>query len=285
MTSKRGTRCRIFSAIRSAFDTKQHKIFMLLGAIRSGKGTSSRILTKLIGKPNVVSPTLSSLSMNFGLEPIIAKPLAIIGDARLSSRTDQAAVAERLLSISGGDMQTIDRKFRQAWSGYLPTRFLMLSNELPAIADSAGALTSRFIVVRFRQSFLGREDHDLEPRLITELPSIMNWAMVGYRRLMNRGRFIQPDSSKESLEDMQAVGSPVSAFVKEKCEVAPAFVVPVDRLYQAWGEWCKANDRHTGTKAVFGAALKAAYPSIHKERPRKGVNLRYHNYEGIKLLP
>jgi len=38
----------------------------------------------------------------------VNKSLAIISDARLSGRTDQAIVTERLLSISGEDSLTID---------------------------------------------------------------------------------------------------------------------------------------------------------------------------------
>ena len=36
--------------------------------------------------------------MNFGLQPLLGKAVAMIQDARLSGRTDAAVVAERLLS-------------------------------------------------------------------------------------------------------------------------------------------------------------------------------------------
>ena len=59
----------------------------------------------------VVAPTLASLVQNIGLAPLIGKPLAIVGDARIGARADQAVITERLLSISGEDFMTIDRKF------------------------------------------------------------------------------------------------------------------------------------------------------------------------------
>src|SRR5262249_51358701 len=43
--------------------------------------------------------------------------------ARLGGRSDQAAITERLLSISGEDALTIDRKHIVAWTGRLPTRY------------------------------------------------------------------------------------------------------------------------------------------------------------------
>ena len=109
----------------------------------------------------MAGPTLSSLAQNFGLAPLIGKPLAIISDARLGGRADVQVVVERLLSITGEDWLSIDRKFLPAWNGQLPTRFVILTNELPKLGDASGAIASRFIVLRLIQSFYGQEDQSL----------------------------------------------------------------------------------------------------------------------------
>jgi putative DNA primase/helicase len=164
-------------------DTRQQKAFLIVGPKRSGKGTIARILTRLVGPANVAGPTLASLGQNFGLAPLIGKRVAIISDARLGSRADQQVIAERLLAISGEDALTIDRKFRAAWTGRLQTRFVVLTNELPRLADASGAIASLFIVLALTASFYGREDHGLTDRLSTELPGILNWAIAGWGRL------------------------------------------------------------------------------------------------------
>ena len=87
------------------------------------------------------------LGTNFGLSPLIGKPLAIISDARLGD-TPSHTVVERLLSITGEDMLTVDRKFREPWSGKLPARFTILSNELPKFKDSSGAIANRLLICR-----------------------------------------------------------------------------------------------------------------------------------------
>jgi len=69
---------------------------------------------------------------------VVGKRVAIISDARLGGRADQHAIAERLLSITGEDTITVDRKFREAWTRRLQTRFLILSNELPRLPDASG---------------------------------------------------------------------------------------------------------------------------------------------------
>ena len=142
--------------------TDLQKIFVIIGPIRSGKGTIARILTAMIGTGHVANPTLSSLATEFGLAPLLGKSLAIIADARLSNKTDTRAVIERLLSISGEDSITVNRKFRDQVSARLPTRFMIISNELPAFGDASGAIASRFILTTLTRSFLGHEDIGLE---------------------------------------------------------------------------------------------------------------------------
>ena len=112
-------------------DTRQQKIFLLIGPKRSGKGTIGRVLSGLVGTHNVAAPTLASLSTNFGLSPLIGKPLALISDARLSGYSDNSIVVERLLTLSGEDSLTIDRKYREPWTGRLPARLVLMTNELP----------------------------------------------------------------------------------------------------------------------------------------------------------
>src|SRR6266566_22116 len=171
--------------------TNQHKILLLVGPARSGKGTIARVLTSLIGRAHCCSPTLANLGENFGLEPLIGKSLAVIGDVRLGGRNDHAVV-ERLLSISGEDMLTIDRKYREAWTGQLGTRFMLISNELPRFGDASGAIASRFVVLTLSRSWLGAEDKELTSKLLGELPGILGWALDGMESLMGLGRFKEP---------------------------------------------------------------------------------------------
>jgi putative DNA primase/helicase len=267
-----------------AADTSQQKIFMIVGPRRGGKGTIGRILTALLGRDSVIAPTLSGLQSNFGLAPLIAKSLAIISDARVGGKSDQAVIAERLLSISGEDALTIDRKFQSAWTGRLPVRFMVLTNELPRIADSSNALAGRFIVLLLEHSFYGREDHGLAGRIAAEMSGILNWAMAGYRRLRERGYFIQPASASEAIEELEALGSPIKAYIRERCSVGPGKSVSVELLYQDWRSWCDAHGRdQPGTSQNFGVALRTAIPTLRTTRPRQGEQ-RSRQYEGVDLV-
>ena len=143
-------------------DTRQQKILLIVGPLRSGKGTTGRVECMLLGSGNVCAPTLFDLTQPFGLEPLIGKRLAIISDARLRGNTDQSIAVERLLSISGEDHQTVNRKHRTAWTGTLPVKFMILTNELPDLRDPSGAAVSRLVVLRLTESFLGQRGHNAD---------------------------------------------------------------------------------------------------------------------------
>lgn len=265
-------------------DTRQHKAMMLVGPKRGGKGTIARVLTALIGADHVASPSLGDLARNFGLAGLLDKPLAIVADARLSGRTDQVAVVERLLSITGEDQQTVDRKHRDAIACRLPTRFMVLTNELPSFSDASGAIASRFIMLSLTESFYGKEDHDLEVRLLAELPGILRWAAEGYRRLRERGRFVQPTSGAESIRELEELGSPVGAFVAEVCELGSAHEVSRADLYRAWCRWCRSLGHDAGTDAAFGRDLRAAVPKLKVAR-RMDAGERVRKHVGIRIRP
>ena len=63
--------------------TDMQKMLLLIGPTRSGKGTIARMLAALVGRGHVVGPTLASLGTNFGLSPLLGRPLAVVSDARL----------------------------------------------------------------------------------------------------------------------------------------------------------------------------------------------------------
>jgi len=177
--------------------TYLQKVMLIIGPKRGGKGIMLRVLTALLGSSSVAAMTLADLAKDFGKKKLIGKPACVMSDVRFSKRSDPASVAENLLSISGEDAVCIQRKFLDDWIGRLRTRFTMATNELPRLEDSSGALVERFLVLQLTQSWAGREDTTLFDRLNGELPGILNWALVGYGRLMESRRFDMPDSSAD----------------------------------------------------------------------------------------
>lgn len=263
------------------YDTSYQKIFLIVGPPRSGKSTIGKMIEDgLIGERNAQSTPSYELENNFGLASLIDKTLAIIPDARFMNNSKQSIATERMLSISGEDSITVDRKFKKSWKGRMKLRFLIFANEVPKIVDASGAVKSRFVILRLVNDFLGKEDLHLSEKLLLELPGILNWAIEGWRQLKERGRFIQPISGEEDLETLMQLGSPVKAFLQDCCEFHSDYEIAMGELFQAWEAWnIEENRDYIGTKATFSRDLRAACPRVRRAQKTGGV--RY--YYGLRL--
>src|SRR5204863_1048537 len=123
-----------------------------------------------------------------GMSQLIGKQLAVVGDMRLGSKCDKDLLAEHVLKLSGRGLFTFDRKYKSHWTGQLPCKLLLLSNEMPKLKDNSGALASRMIAFFTRVSFYGREDpHLFRNKIRPELPAILLWSLDGLRSMRARG--------------------------------------------------------------------------------------------------
>jgi P4 family phage/plasmid primase-like protien len=267
-------------------DTRLQKLLFLLGPTRAGKGTIAQVLKGIVGERSFTGPTLSSLAGEYGLWPLLGRSVALISDARLSARTDTAQVVERILSVTGEDTVTINRKNLPLIDSRLTARFVILSNELPNLTDASGALPARMILLRLSRTFLGAEDTGLADRLLSELPGILLWAIEGFRRLRLRGHFTQPASGSAAMSEMRDISSPVAAFVRERCVIQSGASCDVKDVYESWKKWCEDQGRkEPGTVQIFGRNLTAAYAEVRISNTRDSGSEsgRRRVYTGLRL--
>jgi putative DNA primase/helicase len=260
--------------------TNFQKSLLIIGPKRAGKGTIGRVLRQLIGEHNCCGPTVSGLAGPFGLQPLLYKSLAIVSDARFTGQNVHILI-ERLLNIIGEDAITIDRKHRTSVTMTLPTRFTFLTNDIPELPDASTALMERFLVIRLTESFAGREDVTLSDKLGNELPGILLWAMEGLRRLLARGRFVQPEGGLDTVRCMKIAASPVATFLSERCSRVPESRVLFDDLHRAYKTWA-SQERLDGTLSPqeFGRELNSALPGKKLKRTTGGMSF----LEGVQLL-
>src|SRR5262249_4496361 len=114
---------------------------------------------------------------------------------------------------------------------------------------------------------------------------ILNWAMEGWRRLKERGKFIQPSSGMELLHRLRASTSTIGSFVFDCCMLGPEEEVECDILWLAFCEWSERQKLTvTLSKNTFSGALRKLFPSIVTTRPW-AVGDRPRLFSGIRLRP
>jgi P4 family phage/plasmid primase-like protien len=265
-------------------DVSQEKVFMLLGDKRSGKDTVRHTLQSLLSPTVICGPTLDSMGTNFGMSQLIGKQLAVVGDMRLGSKCDKDLLAEHVLKLSGRGLFTIDRKNKSHWTGSLPCKLLLISNEVPKLKDASGALASRMITFRTRSSFYGREDrHLFENKIKPELPAILLWALDGLRRMRQRGPIAEPACSAEMREELAREGAPILAFAQECLTLDVAAIVDKNVMYSAYLDYAHDNGLPPANKSWFYRDLDTATASkVKEQRVRKG-GVDVHNILGAHI--
>ena len=267
-------------------DTRQQKFFNIIGPRRSGKGTINKVLVDLLGQHNTVAPELGELCDTFGLQPWLGKLLASFTDARAPER-NRSAVVSQLLRIVGGDTITVNRKNKEAWNGYLPTRLVIYSNEVLQLTENSNALTGRMIVLKMSRSFFNKEDTELSVKLRAELGGIFNWAMAGLKRRIARGgHFTQPASGKEYLHLMSEIGNPLLVFIDTALDFDPLATTRKEDVFACYKHWALKKSMAPGTEQAFKRRFMAAIQEqfVKSEEIRQNGE-RVSVYMGVALKP
>ncbi|MEQ1827975.1 MAG: phage/plasmid primase, P4 family, partial [Pirellula sp.] len=266
-------------------DNSLQKILFIIGQRRSGKGTIVQIMKDLFGESNIATPKLSHLAMDFGLQTLVDKSVGIITDARLSRRTDETAVMECLLSISGGDPQDVNRKHKDALTAHaIKVRFTVFSNEVPNLRDFSEAFVSRCIFLLTPNSYLGREDFELQNRLRRELSGILNWAIIGRHLLNEFPRLKQPP---KGLTLSNTLKSPVLRFIEERVEFTQDAeeTIETSEFFDQWSRWSEEEQLDSpGTVQSLFRMVKAINPNLETEQRRIGDD-RIREIRGAKWKP
>lgn len=266
--------------------TRYQKIMLMIGGPRGGKGTIGKVIRALVGQRNFAGGSLSSLTSDSYLDEVSEKTVIFMGDAERSvGRGIIHQVIERMKTISGNDEVSFHRMYHGAVSRALPARITIACNGIPALFDDSGALASRMLILPFDNSWLGREDHTLEGRLINEIEGIAAWAMKGLERLTRDGKFTVPESSKQEAQEMAESYSHAVWFVRQCCRLAPGARIKSRDLYDRYVQWCLSEGEDAMRRRTFTRALKDAYRGrgVRYCVYREG-NVTQRGFDGIDLL-
>jgi putative DNA primase/helicase len=237
-------------------ETRFEKGALWIGVRRSGKSTAAYIQRKLTG-----DTAYASLSFNYWTQnenshaDIIGKKVGIFADVRFKPAKmfgqsfDPGGIdhksAELLLNIIGRDSISIGKKYVNKWVGQSTMKVIITPNEVPNLQDTCGVLPSRFIKLEFGQSFWGKEDIRLRDVLTTELPGIANRCLAAYRRLCNRGRFIQPKAGLGLERQIEHKINPYAAFMDEYFVIdATADGPTISGFHETFKRWAEDNGRY-----------------------------------------
>ena len=239
-------------------DNRFEKFLLLVGKSGFGKGTLLDLMTSVLGRTQIATPTFKSLTSDFGLQQLTDKLSIQLRDASLSRYGDTSMSAmEVIKNITGNDPVSINRKFKD----FLPSqqitgKITITVNTLPQFPDRARALTRRLMVLNFVQDFTDRVDPALKVKMAAEVGGCIRHVLAGLKRLYTRGKFTVPASSADMLEQFTNLSSPMESFLMDTCDYKVGYEVDDQLLFIAWIAWCEQERReHIGNRDAFRAHL------------------------------
>lgn len=265
-------------------DVSLQKFLMLIGKSRGGKGTITRLLSELVGRPNFCAIRLSKMTARFGLENAVGKSLILVPDANMPRQDKASEIVELVKAITGCDPLDVDRKGRPIITAVLPAKIVVASNSMITLPDESAALYNRMLVLKFTKTWLGREDTGLDDKLCAELSGVLLWSIEGFKRLREQGRFTEPASGLLLKQRLKAFGSSVACFAEDRCVVDPRQKVERDTFYNAYRAYCEELQVQPCDKTHFGIQLSEAVPEVEESRPSNKEKKRPRFYAGIDLL-
>lgn len=240
---------------------------MFHGPGNDGKTTLLNVLIGLLGKENVSTETLQTLSDNrFAAANLWSKLANVCGDIP-SSPMRYTSVFKM---ATGGDLMRGERKNRNAFSFVNAAKLVFSANELPEVNDRTYAFWRRWRLIPFEQDFTGTEDRELSDKLLAELPGILNWTLEGLSILHDEGDFPRTTTTEALKEKWKERADSLYWFVSEIIEEESKGWVSKDDFYQAYAEFCDANGVAAKSREFVGGDLPTLMPTVRAERRRVG---------------
>lgn len=254
-----------------------HIAVMLLGGGRNGKGTLLRVIEAILGKPNITSVSLHDLvNTRFRVAQLFGRLANIAGDVD-ASYIENTAVFK---AITGGDLVQGEHKNKDPFD-FTPWAVPVFSaNAVPPSADTTVGYLSRWLIIPFPNSFAGREDRAIEPKLHAELPGILAKALRKLPGLLARGQFGLTDSARTAKAEFERRVDQVAWWLHEYCEPAETTVnVNRTNLYQSY----KRAVKRDGGKPVKADEFYDRLARLGVQEGRTGASgIRV--FYGIKVL-
>lgn len=269
---------------------EHHKVMLLLGPTRCGKGTVGRMLRALVGEEGFTGGSLALFASDEYLNRLRTRSVVFIGDAEKTiPGALRPTVVSRIKEISGGDEVAFDRKFKSVVSCRLPSRITLAANSVPKLFDDSNALALRLLVLTFEVSFYGREDLRLSLKLLPEVAGVANWALSGLDRLNASTKFTCPKDSKDEVAYIQEEYSPISLFLEAVCVLGGSAFVESKDVYLAYCTWAAADAgggllRRTTFIGSFKDTVRGTGCRYHQQRSQVDGRLK-RGFTGLVLRP
>lgn len=256
-------------------DTREQVLFLCWGGGANGKGVLFNTLRAMMGTLaddtafGTFEVTRSDASND--LAKLVGARLVTASETGENKRLNEA----RIKAVTGHDPVTCRFLFNEFFT-YIPNYKIWLAmNHKPEIRGTDRGIWRRIRLIPFEQCFEGREDKELELKLLAELPGILAWAVAGCLAWQREG-LNPPVEVMEATKEYQQESDLVGRFLEERTRQVQLGGIGATALYQAFVAWTKVNGEESITSTAFGRRMteKGYIRETYQTVRYKGLQLR-----------
>ena len=219
-------------------ETKYEVAVWLTGPSGSGKSAIIEGMQAMAGTL-AVQLSLSDMERSkFSLPLIVGKNIIFSTE----QFTTMPTVIDNLNKIVSGETIVIEEKYEKPYNYKPHQKIIFASTEIPHIPPTDGFLR-RFKFINIPPLHPDQRNINIKSLIKQEGPGILNWALKGLKRLMNRGHFDNFHSVISPTNQFVVAQNDVREFVATCCETGGSFKIQASSIYKAYSNWCLANER------------------------------------------
>lgn len=265
-------------------DTRFQKAQLWLGSGGNGKGTLAQIVSAL--HQCTMAASLDDLA-GFKLAGLLGASLVYCDET--PARIDE----QRIKSLISGDLVQLEKKYRDPVSFRPTAKWIVSANAIPAISDQSDGFWRRWQIVPFPGKFEGVAKPLLAQTIIKdELSGVLNWALEGLIRLLQRGKFsVLPSAMSDAISggkmgsnSVLAWWSDIDADITISAETTEKSLV-----YEHYAAWCRSNGMMPVNSEKFWVRLPGAAGQtlLFSRLTARGRRVRSVNIfvRGVDILP
>lgn len=271
------------------------RALVLVGPSNSGKSNVLNVMSGLLSdKPNTT--TFDTLENAHGLMEFLRRAPWVLHEAFDQTKWHFSSTVKALLS---GDLVNVNVKNGPIIPHIFRSPVFWGTNSPPQFKEASRAIENRLKIIQCHKVFntdvatgvaaIARKANYSSPSefvLDTERPGILNWAIEGMQRAVNRGYFLDTEEMVQAIHTMRTDSNIVAGFLSECCEYTPDYMVSKPDFHAAFSIWWKENkgeERSVPSVDSLGRAITALYDKRlgNDSHELKYRNLRY--FAGVRL--
>lgn len=265
------------------------RALMLLGPSNAGKSVFIDVVEALFGGAD--SPALSGASIQYlanerwGAARLVNAAINTRSDLG-DSLIDNIGKAKEIIA---GDSLDAERKRKPVFTFRPTAKHLFAANRVPDRNADDEAFWNRWLTVIFPEAIPGGEQiNHYDQILFEESAGILNWAIKGYRRLMEQGRFTNEPLPYENREKWERYGDSIEQFIERYTESEDESFVPKRTTkagtlgaYDSYLAYARQNGLERESRQKFTAELTKRGGVVQRKRTVDGSRARC--YVGLDL--